>query len=148
MRDKGSELTQQLEAERTALESLLSEQARLATRVAEQRGRVGMVQDLLRRSRLPSRRPRQSDASGGAAGLKEGSRLERAHAYLREEGTARHVRDILLALGEEDSPNKRNGLASQLNRCVEAGRHFVRDETKGRRYFGAVAGGDPGETAV
>ena len=141
-----SELAQRLAAEQSALDSLVAEQAHIATRIAEQRGRVGMVEDLLRKSGARSRSPHQSDPSDGAAGLQAGSRIERALAYLRAEGDSRHVRDILLALGEDDTPRKRNGLSSQIIRDIKAGRHFVRDESKGRRFFAALvpdADGDP-----
>ena len=71
----------------------------------------------------------------------------RALVYLREEGDSRHVRDILVAIGEEDTPDKRNGLSSQINRHIEAGRYFTRDETQGPRYFAAMVGdGEPDET--
>ena len=137
-----SHVAQMLESERNALELLLAEHERISGAIANKRARVELLEELVAQSRARSQRGRQSQSSPSTGGLQEGSRIARAHAYLREEGDSRHVRDILLALGETDSPGKRNGLSSQIHRYIEAGRYFRRDETRGRRFFAVIGSGD------
>ena len=136
------QLRQRLESERTALESLLAEHARIADHIARKRVRVEFLEELLGGSKSSGR---QSRASRGTGGLKGDSRVARAHAYLRGVGESKHVRDILEGIGEPDTPRERNGLSTQINRHVEKGRFFVRDEARGARFF-AVMVEDHAET--
>ena len=137
-------VAQMLESERSALDSLLAEHERLGGAIATKRARVQLLEELVAQSGTRSQRGRRQSSPG--TGLKDGSRVARAHAYLRDEGESRHVRDILLALGETDSPERRNGLSSQIHRYIEAGRYFLRDETKGKRFYAAAGDGEPDET--
>ena len=147
--DVRAELAPVLDAERAKLEAMLAEQERLAAaqaRIVEQlvtqRARVTILEELLG-SRSPSERATSAKRAGS---LKIGSRVGRAYAYLCEIGESQHVRDILIGIGDTDSPNKRNALSSQINRYIEQGRFFSRDDAKGSRYFGAISDGDEDES--
>ena len=142
-------LVKQLEVERTALASLLSERARIDEAIAKNSGRVAMLEELLGRvplAGLPgeSRTGRQRRSAPGS--LQDGSRIARVYDFLREAGESKHVGEILAGIGETDSPRKRDGMSSQIARYVKAGRLFVRDEARGARFFGVMADSeDPGE---
>ena len=146
--DQGrAELVRRLEAEEAAYESSLAEQERINEVVAKRRARVELLRELVG-SRARSQRGRQSRSASAVGGLQAGSRIERAYQYLCHEGDSRHVKDILVALGEPDDPEKRNALSTQVNRYVRKGRVFAADETKGPRFFRAlVADGEPGEAS-
>ena len=144
-------LAQRLESARVKLTVLLAEQTRIRDAIGEIRGRIAELEDLL--GDVPGEESPGGTASRGgrrtAPGpLKDGTRIARAYAYLHEAGESVHVGEILAGIGEQDSARKRDGLCSQINRHVQAGRFFARDDKKGPRYFRAIVD-EPGaaETA-
>lgn len=143
---KQEDLARRLDAEESALGSLRAEGARIAEEIAAKIARIGLLRELLGES--PAESGLGGESSPGTGALKVGSRVARAHAYLREAGESRHMKDILVGIGDTDSKDKRDALSSQINRYVKAGRLFARDAAKGPRHFRALPDEeeDPEET--
>ena len=141
-----AELVRLVASGRAELEALVAKQARITEQINEKRVRIDVLEELLRDSRPERSRSGGTRQSGAAAGLKDGSRVAKVLAYLVDVGEARHVSDILVGIGEEDSNRNRNSLSSQLTRYVNDGRYFALEESKGPRHFRVIVeNADDGE---
>lgn len=145
--DEVKRLLAMRECERRELDALVAEQARIGGEIRDRKGALRMLDAVLGMSGSGSQTASapSSRSLTGSGGPKAGSRVARAHEFLKSAGKSMHVRDILTGIGEVDTERMRNSMTTQITRYIESGRLFFRDEAMGARCFGVLDGDGDGE---